>query len=574
MHRRIRVKTHKHTQQGTQTATRNRSGSRGLATSHRRISHLTALCTRSIYVRVRVLLCSLLSLPFAFSQSGWMVGALCMVGVGLFSLSTMRAMIDAVHLTRQRLRRRKKASVAHGIARSMSRKSIAALAQAAERGERGTGEEAKRNTHGSPSSSLAINGASYGSTLDAPSPVGSPGGSPPGPSVSDPGPDALDPLDLSIIKADPDADVIGYQQVAYVCYGEYGRVFTDSVVIFCQMGSCSAFLILVLGNIEAVLASYGMPGVPLEPIALVLLPIIIALALPRSTTFLASAAHFGNATMAIALATIVCFGLTSRESALGRAVHQEGEQGIWDVISQLDAWSGSLQGISVFFGISAFSFAAHCEVVAVEADAVDRKTYQRVLSLTMTVITSLYIFLGVFAFACFDLDTKPNIMLNLGSGFFVNLVRITVSCTLLVNISMALLPASQTLDLIIIGAAPLSVDIHHQVEANDGDNASSSRASSGHWPVAVVAITPAEELMGQTPQRTPEQMAKEEEFARYHRKGNYIRIASVIAFMSFGSVCHSHSLFSFLWGVLLDHSLIRLCVCACVCCLFVCLRCL
>lgn len=454
-----------------------------------------------------------------------------MVFVGLFSLSTMRAMIDAVHLTRQRLRRRKKAAVAHGIARSISRKSIAALAQAAER------EEGKRGAANS-SASLAINGASYGSTLDAPSPVASPVGSPagsPGP-VSDPGPDALDPLDLSIIKADPDADVIGYQQVAYVCYGEYGRVFTDSVVIFCQMGSCSAFLILVLGNVQAVFASYGMPGVPLEPIALVLLPIIIALALPRSTTFLASAAHFGNFTMLVALGTIIFFGLTSTESALGRAVHREGEQGIWEVISKLDAWSGSLSGISVFFGISAFSFAAHCEVVAVEADAVDRQTYQRVLRLTMTVITSLYIFVGVFAFACFDMDTKPNIMLNLGSGFFVNLVRITVSCTLLVNISMALLPASQTLDLIIIGAAPLSVDIHHQIEAND-ENA--SRASSGQWPVAVVSITPAEELLGQAPQRSPEQLAKEEEFARYHRKGNWIRVASVIAFMSFGSVTTS-----------------------------------
>ena len=120
---------------------------------------------------------SLLSLPFAFAQSGWLVGSLCMVGVGLLSLTTMQAMIDAVHLTRQRLRRRKKASMAH----SASKRSLAAMMEAANASTIGSG---------------------YGSTLELPaSPMPSPG------------PDALDPLDLSIIKADPDADVSAHRNM-------------------------------------------------------------------------------------------------------------------------------------------------------------------------------------------------------------------------------------------------------------------------------------------------------------------------------------------------------------------------
>ena len=175
----------------------------------------------------------LMSLPFAFAQSGWLVGTLCMLAVGAFSLSTMRAMIDAVHLTRKRLRRRRKAKIAH----SHSRRSMAG------------------------------GSADYGSMEAA--------ASPPPPAAS-PGPDsefALDPLDLSIIKADPDADIINYQQVGFVCYGEKGRIFTDGVLIFTQLGSCAAFLLLVLGNLQAVLGACGW-SVPMEPIALVLLPVI------------------------------------------------------------------------------------------------------------------------------------------------------------------------------------------------------------------------------------------------------------------------------------------------------------
>lgn len=86
--------------------------------------------------------------------------------------------------------------------------------------------------------------------------------------------------------------------------------------------------------------------------------------------------------------------------------------------------------------LSVVSFAAHCEVVAVEADAQSRQQYAGVLTKTMAAITALYVVLSIFAFACFGDATSANIMLNLGSDIYVNLVRVTVSCTLLVNIAM------------------------------------------------------------------------------------------------------------------------------------------
>jgi hypothetical protein len=160
----------------------------------------------------------------------------------------------------------------------------------------------------------------------------------------------------------------------------------------------------------------------------------------------------------------------------------------------------------------------------------------------------------VFAFACFNTATEANIMLNLGGEIFVNVVRVAVSCTLLVNVAMALLPASQTLDLILIGAAPLSTELPHQIEPSDSLNdertslllARRSEPSSpetlmdggagnggnSDWPAAVVRInTPALDAAEADRLATLEQQQKV-----YRRKGNYIRIASVLGFVVFASV--------------------------------------
>jgi hypothetical protein len=131
----------------------------------------------------------IMSLPYAFYQAGWVVGIVLLLLVALLSYSTMSLIIDAVHLTRARLRRRKVASTAHA----------AALAGASfADSETGAGGYGSINQ---PASSMT--GAS-------PQPFGSPATDRP-----------MDPLDCSVIEADPDLDVIGYQQVAYVTFGEW-----------------------------------------------------------------------------------------------------------------------------------------------------------------------------------------------------------------------------------------------------------------------------------------------------------------------------------------------------------------
>ena len=133
-----------------------------------------------------------MSLPYAFYQSGWLIGIVFLLLVALLSYSTMSLIIAAVHITRARLRRWKQAAVAHA----------AALA-------------------GMPFDAEAGAGTGYGSLNGSPAAL---------PSGSPTTEQAVDPLDLTVILADPDFDVVGYQQVAYVAFGEWSEMDTTHTI--------------------------------------------------------------------------------------------------------------------------------------------------------------------------------------------------------------------------------------------------------------------------------------------------------------------------------------------------------
>jgi len=208
--------------------------------------------------------------------------------------------------------------------------------------------------------------------------------------------------------------------------------------------------------LQAVLASYGL-HVKLAMVACAIFPIVLLLSLPRTTTYLAPAAHAGNFTLLVCVATLVYYGLTSDTSLW---------QWSWDSINELPAYSGDWRGVALFAGICAFSFSAHAEIVVVEADAQSRRAYQWILPLSLLSIFVLYVGTGTFVYACFREETHPNVLLNLGGALYVNLVRVAMSLTLIVNFALAVLPASLALDLVLLGPAPLSL-MPHQEEEDD-----------------------------------------------------------------------------------------------------------
>jgi len=309
-----------------------------------------------------------LSLPYAIACAGWLAGSVGLALMALFGYLTMRTIIDAVHLARSRLRRHK--------------------------------------VRGGSAVRYGVSSGYYGSD-----------------ERNEPSPDVeVEEVERTLV-ADPDLDTVGFTTVAGVCYGRMGRRIVDAVLVFAQMGCGTAFLSLVLTSVQAVFASYGVQ-LHLAVVACGVFPLVILLAMPRSTTYLAPAAHLGNGTLLVCVGTLVYYGLTQPESHFTFAR---------ETLTSLPAYSGSLHGLLLFVGICAFSFAAHAEIVVVEADARSRRTYAVVLPLAILTIAVLYVSVGAFVFACFREQTHPNALLNLGDQIYVNIVRIAMSLTLIVN---------------------------------------------------------------------------------------------------------------------------------------------
>jgi amino acid permease len=358
-----------------------------------------------------------LSLPYAFSSAGWLVGSVGLLVFAAFSYLTMARIIACVHLTRARLRR-------HKVRGGCAVKYGSSNGHSGHYGSNGFSPHLHQHpfTHipCSPSPSLEVAARESG------------------------------------LEADPDVDTVGFTTVAGVCYGVLGRRVVDAVLIFAQMGCGTAFLSLVLTSVQAVLDSYGF-HFDLGIVACGVFPLVLLLALPRSTTYLAPAAHVGNATLLICVATLIYYGSTQPASHFAWAK---------ETITSLPAYTGSLHGVLLFIGISAFSFAAHAEIVAVEADAASPRAYAVVLPLSILTVAAVYGLVGLFVYACFREETHPNALLNLGEQLYVNIVRGAMALTLIVNYPLAVLPAAQALDLILLGAAPVSLTPHQHEESD------------------------------------------------------------------------------------------------------------
>lgn len=112
----------------------------------------------------------------------------------------------------------------------------------------------------------------------------------------------------------------------------------------------------------------------------------------------------------------------------------------------------------MFFGIAAFSLCAHAEVVSVEHDASDKKAYQFILLSVMTSISILYLIFAIFAYLCFKGETSSIIFLNLPSGAFVSIVKLSMAVVVMFSYPISLFPASQALDELFL--APLITSEH------------------------------------------------------------------------------------------------------------------
>ena len=142
-----------------------------------------------------------MALPYAFSQAGWLAGLLCLTFMGLRSYYTMKHILNCVHATRIRLRRLQ-LEARYGVF---------------------------PDQHHSSHHGIIAPKPSYGSVHSTAGPAVSINGLPILPPSSSPESDEFD------ASADPEYEVIGYQQIANVVWGKVGRRFVDFNLVLAQV---------------------------------------------------------------------------------------------------------------------------------------------------------------------------------------------------------------------------------------------------------------------------------------------------------------------------------------------------
>eukprot|EP00656_Telonema_subtile_P034222 TRINITY_DN38338_c0_g1_i1.p1 TRINITY_DN38338_c0_g1~~TRINITY_DN38338_c0_g1_i1.p1 ORF type:complete len:456 (-),score=80.68 TRINITY_DN38338_c0_g1_i1:183-1550(-) len=206
-------------------------------------------------------------------------------------------------------------------------------------------------------------------------------------------------------------------------------------LISCQLGSCVAYVVFILMHCSEVIdiEVWGLAGIVLLG--------AVPLALLRSMDRLSFTSVIGNITLIVAIVTVYDYGFKHGDMSNvshGRAAVNN---------TELVAFKPS--GLASFFGVALFMFSAHAECISVEQAMTDRKQFTTVLGTCFGAIILLYLQFGLIVYFLYgdrtgtkDDGDDGTIFDNMGSGVFVDVVKITMSMVLFAQFPLTLLPAT------------------------------------------------------------------------------------------------------------------------------------
>ncbi|XP_004697152.2 proton-coupled amino acid transporter 2 isoform X1 [Echinops telfairi] len=203
-------------------------------------------------------------------------------------------------------------------------------------------------------------------------------------------------------------------------HAHWGRDTVTLFLIVTQLGFCCVYIVFLADNLKQVVEAVNSTAVnchsnetaTLTPTMdsrlymLSFLPFLVLLALIRNLRVLTIFSMLANISMLISLVIIT----------------QYIAQGIPDLHSLplVESW----ETYPLFFGTAIFSFESIGVVLPLENNMEDSRRFPAILYLGMSIITSLYIIIGVLGYLKFGDDIKASITLNLPNCWLYQSVKI------------------------------------------------------------------------------------------------------------------------------------------------------
>eukprot|EP00051_Salpingoeca_urceolata_P002178 m.47883 g.47883 ORF g.47883 m.47883 type:complete len:413 (+) comp11953_c0_seq1:316-1554(+) len=218
---------------------------------------------------------------------------------------------------------------------------------------------------------------------------------------------------------------IDYGDLARGVFGDRGWWAVQACIVLSQIGFCCAYLIFISQNLHTLLPSVSTSGF----LALSLVPLVFL-------CNIRDLSKLGVFSLTADCATLFAFGVVFYFDFS----HFRFRDSTWPMFN--------LEQLPFFFGVSVYCYEGAGMVISLEESLpVDQRSrFPFLFSLSLAVVTSLYIVFAIAGEMSFGDTTQKIITLNLPSGMFPLLVKGCLCFSLLFTFPVMMFPVSTLLD--------------------------------------------------------------------------------------------------------------------------------
>ncbi|XP_064404941.1 uncharacterized protein LOC135350143 [Halichondria panicea] len=195
---------------------------------------------------------------------------------------------------------------------------------------------------------------------------------------------------------------IEYGDVGYAAFGAVGKAFVDILIVISQIGFCCAYLIFISENLYSIFPMFPQLGILFS----LLLPLALLSNL-RSLNRLAPFSLFADFANIFAYGIVFYFDMEHFH------------------LIHIHIRNYSLEGLPFFLGIAIYCYEGAGIILSLEGSVAKemRGNFRWIFTLSLALVTILYITFGVCGYLSFGQETESIITLNLPGGAFPFIVK-------------------------------------------------------------------------------------------------------------------------------------------------------
>ncbi|KAG4130198.1 hypothetical protein ERO13_D09G127900v2 [Gossypium hirsutum] len=221
-----------------------------------------------------------------------------------------------------------------------------------------------------------------------------------------------------------------YGDLGCRCMGKPGRYLTEFLIFISQCGGSVAYLVFIGQNLASL---FKLHGLTIASYIFLLVPIEIALSWIGSLSAFAPFSIFADVCNLLAMAFVV---------------KEDLQQAIGGKFSFRDrkAFTDNLGGLPFAGGMAVYCFEGFGMTLALEQSMRERRTFPKVLAMSFTWITLVYILFGIFGYMAYGDETKDIITLNLPKDWTAIAVQIGLCLGLAFTFPIMVHPVSEIVE--------------------------------------------------------------------------------------------------------------------------------